>query len=83
MGRGKSLSAPAYRLHKSTGQAVVRINGKTIYLGKHGTEESQQRYHQALADLWSPPGATPKPISSTANDSEITVTRLAVEYAKH
>jgi len=26
--RGKSVSAPSYQLHKSSGHAVVRINGK-------------------------------------------------------
>ena len=30
--------APSYRLHKPTGQAVVRIDGRDFYLGKYGTE---------------------------------------------
>ena len=30
-------SAPRYRRHKSTGQAVVRLEGRDIYLGKHGS----------------------------------------------
>mgnify|MGYP000642771958 FL=1 len=49
-GRGKSTSASSYQLHKRSGQAVVRIHGKDHYLGKHGSEESQLRYKQALAD---------------------------------
>ena len=28
---------PRYRRHKATGQAVVTIDGRDIYLGKHGT----------------------------------------------
>ena len=28
---------PKYSLHKPSGQAKVRYNGKTLYLGKHGT----------------------------------------------
>jgi hypothetical protein len=32
---------PSYRLHKRTGQAVVTIDGKDIYLGKHGSRPSK------------------------------------------
>ena len=31
---------PSYRFHKGSGQAVVTLSGKDIYLGVHGTEES-------------------------------------------
>ena len=31
-----SARIPRYRLHKPTGLAVVRLNGRDIYLGKHG-----------------------------------------------
>lgn len=41
---------PAYRLHKATGQAVVTLGGRDVYLGKHGTPESQQQYHRAVAE---------------------------------
>jgi hypothetical protein len=40
---------PKYRLHKATGQGVVTINGRHVYLGQHGTEESHRRYLFALA----------------------------------
>ena len=36
MRRRKHL--PSYRLHKPTGQAVVTLNGKDNYLGRHGTK---------------------------------------------
>ena len=39
MRRRKNL--PSYRLHKPTGQAVVTLNGKDHYLGRHGTRESK------------------------------------------
>ncbi|MEZ5939772.1 MAG: hypothetical protein R3C18_00170 [Planctomycetaceae bacterium] len=35
---------PKYALHKATGQARVRIDGKDIWLGKYGTPESMERY---------------------------------------
>jgi len=31
-----SLRVPKYRLHKASGQALVQIDGRRIYLGKHG-----------------------------------------------
>jgi hypothetical protein len=35
---------PRYRKHKATDQAVVTLDGKDHYLGKHGTEESRRAY---------------------------------------
>jgi integrase len=45
-----SSRIPKYRLHKPTGRAVVRLNGRDIYLGRHGTDESRQRYRQVIAE---------------------------------
>ena len=39
---------PAYTLHKPTGQARVRINGKDHYLGSYGSPESQERYDELM-----------------------------------
>jgi hypothetical protein len=36
-----SLRTLAYRLHKSTGQAVVTLDGKDFYLGKHNADASR------------------------------------------
>ena len=80
--RGKSSSAPSYRLHKSTGQAVVCINGKDLYLGKHGTEESQRRYKQALSDHWSPPGINQKKLLVQPKVADVTIARLVVAFGK-
>ena len=66
MKRGRSKSAPKYRLHKRSGQAVVSINGKDIYLGKHSTEESQQRYRAAIADHWASANRSTQGIDSEA-----------------
>ena len=37
------MSQPRYCLHKSSGQARVRINGRDVYLGPHGSPESYER----------------------------------------
>jgi len=45
----RSPRIPKYRLHKASGQAVVTLSGRDIYLGKHGSEESNARYHEEIA----------------------------------
>ena len=39
---------PSYRLHKATGQAVVTLSGRDIYLGAHNSVESREAYQAAL-----------------------------------
>ncbi len=41
---------PKYSLHKPTGQARVRINGKDHWLGKHGSPDSYERYSSFLLE---------------------------------
>jgi integrase len=48
MSRSKSI--PAYGLHKSSGQARVILGGRHVYLGLHGSAESQERYAQVIAE---------------------------------
>lgn len=44
------MRIPSYRLHKASGQAIVSIAGKDIYLGRHGSDESKAKYQELLAD---------------------------------
>jgi hypothetical protein len=78
----RNKSAPKYRLHKTSGRAVVTINGKEIYLGEYDSEESHQKYKQLLSDKWNQPGATPK-LSQPDLDQEVTISRLAIEFGKY
>ena len=48
---------PSYRLHKPTGQAVVRLDGRDHYLGKHGSEASHDLYRRKVAE-WLASGTT-------------------------
>ena len=41
---------PSYLLHKPTGQARVRINGKDHNLGEYGSRESRDRYDDLIAE---------------------------------
>ena len=40
----------SYRYHKATGQAVVTLNGKALYLGPHGTTESRAAYDRLISE---------------------------------
>lgn len=51
MARLPSNGIPSYRLHKSSGRAVVTIDGKDHYLGIHGSPESRAEYDR-LINLW-------------------------------
>ena len=50
--------APAYRLHRASGQAVVTLNRKDTYLGPYLSEESRRRYDAAVAE-WLARGRRP------------------------
>ncbi len=41
---------PKYRHHKATDQALVEINGQRLYLGRHGTPDSKERYERLIAE---------------------------------
>jgi len=41
---------PSYRLHKPSGQAVVRIDGRDFYLGPWRTPRSRCEYDRIVAE---------------------------------
>ena len=61
-----AIKAPSYRLHKPSGQAVVTIDGRDLYLGRHDTPASRAEYDRLIAEWLAggrrlhrrPPGAT-------------------------
>ena len=48
--RGTSKTPPAYRKHKRSGQAVVTLSGKDVYLGPHGTKASRIEYDRVIGE---------------------------------
>ncbi len=44
-----SKNIPAYCLHKASGQAYVKLDGKRYYLGKHGSPESHRKYAELIS----------------------------------
>lgn len=51
MPKVSSNRVPSYRRHKSTGQAVVTINGRDIYLGKWNSAASKAEYDRLVAEF--------------------------------
>src|SRR5687767_2851155 len=43
-------AVPSYRHHKPTGQAVVTLSGRDIYLGKWKSAESKAEYSRVVAE---------------------------------
>ena len=46
-----TVRVPKYRHHKGSGQAFVQRDGRRFYLGKYGSEESQERYRRFVAEM--------------------------------
>ena len=69
---------PAYRLHKASGQAVVQLGYKLVYLGAYDSDESRAAYQRAIAD-WILQGR--RHPSASENDPErVTVGELLYDY---
>ena len=76
---------PSYRLHKPSGLAVVRLNGRDIYLGKHGTEASQEAYHRHIAE-WLASGQNPTKNSVPMSQSyviDLSINDLILAFWRH
>ncbi len=76
------MRLPAYSHHKATDQAYVRLNGKFVYLGKFGTDESRRKYEQVVGIWLSNDRQLPDSPSKT-NESSITVGLLYEMYLEH
>jgi integrase len=63
-------SHPTYRLHKAYHLAVVTIDGRDFYLGRHGTSESRAEYDRLVAE-W-----------LLCGRSDLTVNELILAYLK-
>lgn len=70
---------PAYCLHKGTGQAVVTLDGREHYLGKHGSDASKLAYERLILqwkELGTAPGSRPAPRG-------LTVRAMFAAYWRH
>ncbi len=70
MPKKSSSRLPKYRKHKRSGNALVVLNGQEVYLGKHGTKASKEKYNRLMAE-WLQSGC-----QSCNSQQEITVTEV-------
>ena len=70
---------PSYRLHKSSGQALVTLNYRDYYLGVHGSPESKQEYDRLIAEYLS----CQRSNTFGVVPSEISLNELLVAFQEH
>ncbi len=70
---------PSYRLHKPTGQAVVTLDARDIYLGRHGSNESRSAYDRLIAE-WIGNG---RHLPAADANGNTTVVELVARYWAH
>jgi len=69
---------PKLRLHRASGQAVVSIAGREIYLGPHGSPASVEEYNRVVGE-WVAEGRP----AHLPTVSDITVVELAAAYVNY
>ena len=70
---------PTYRHHRPSGRAVVTLDGKDHYLGKHGSRESKAEYRRLIAD-WQDDLRRRPALSAEALTYPLTVSEIAITY---
>jgi hypothetical protein len=63
---------PSYRRHKPTGQAVVTLNGRDIYLGKFNSTVSRAEYDRLIGEWLAAGRCLPRP------ETGLTIAELAL-----
>ena len=69
---------PGYLKHKASGQAVVVIHGKTIYLGKYKSKASRERYEEIISEYI----ANGRKLPPSQTQTGISCQELAVRFLK-
>lgn len=74
---------PSYSLHKSTGQAYIRIEGKMHYLGAYGSELSHERYRRLKLQWLQSPEVFKARQSAAKTSRRLTMAELCIAYLEH
>jgi integrase len=73
----QSPRVPSYRHHKPSGQAVVTLSGRDIYLGKYNSAASRAEYNRLVSEWMAHGGRLPQ-----NQASDLTVTELVAAFWK-
>ncbi len=76
------IRTPKYRLHKGSGQALVQIDTRRIYLGKYGSPQSEENYRRIVAEWLAArrPSTSDRTPALSALPSELTINELLLLY---
>jgi integrase len=77
----RSSRPPSYRLHKPSGQAVVTLGDRDIYLGRYNSTESRAEYDRIIAE-WLAHGRRLPASASGRGGADPTVNELILAYLK-
>jgi len=77
MPRPASESTPKYRKHRASGQAIVTLTGRDVYLGPHGSASSKKEYDRVIAEWLS------NDRRSSAQTHLVTLVELIAAYWRH
>jgi integrase len=77
MPKFKQGALPKYGKHKASGRAVVKLNGRDVYLGPYGSQESRVEYDRVIGEWLTAGRSMPKTIEALGG---VTVNELLVSY---
>lgn len=75
-----SKKTPAYRHHKASGQAIVTLDGRMLYLGKYGTKASRAEYDRIVGEWLANGRRLP---SGLTDRNDITLLEIEAAYMRH
>jgi integrase len=73
---------PTYRRYAPKDLAVVRLNGKDIYLGPYGSPESREHYDRLIAE-WLAQGRQLPATASNGQAPSLSVNEILLRYLRH
>lgn len=76
-------AVPQYLLHKPSGKARCRIDGRDYYLGPYGSEESRKAYADLIRQHFSGTLADDPIISTHDADVSISIAELVLSFVRH
>jgi hypothetical protein len=74
---------PKYSLHKASGQARVKYNGRVKYLGVYGTQASREAYAAFIAQLPKNDGPAAVTVAEPAPGVTLMVGEVTTRFQKH
>ena len=76
---GRRKAIPSYCLHRSSGKAVVRIDGRDHYLGPYDSPESRSEYDRVIAE-WLARGRQPEFPEAESRVNSLSINEVLLKF---